>query len=156
MADRDTTAWHGIVRVAVMRPGQPPRFATFRNRLTDAGLNLMRDLLIGAIADGRVRYVALGLDDTPPADGDVALGAEIHREAVTVQTAEGIGEAFHRAFIDTDEANVAIRELGWYATPAATAAVDSGVLVARVLYTHDKDAGESLYVERTDQFVRGA
>lgn len=54
--------WRGAVRV-VVRDARTGRFVggrSFHNLITNAGLNLLRDGLIGAVTDTQIHYVALG------------------------------------------------------------------------------------------------
>ncbi|MGZ6321555.1 MAG: hypothetical protein ACXWQR_19905 [Ktedonobacterales bacterium] len=148
--------WTGTIRVVIRdRRG---RFAkgggTFKNLIVDAGLNLMRDALIGAATDVRIRYVALGTSSTAPASSDTRLGTEVFRKPVTSQIAGGsAGQAITTVYISPQDANVGIQEIGWFAGPSATATANSGVMIARVLYAHTHTNLESINIQRADSGI---
>lgn len=121
------------------------------NQIKTVGLNLIRDALNGA--DAEIKYLAWGTDSTANALGQTKLVAESGRKAVTTQVAGGTGVMVTTTYIAPYEAIVSIEELGWFAGAAATATVDTGVLVSRVLYSRAKTALESIQVVRTDTFT---
>lgn len=117
--------------------------------VTDAALAAVAKLIAGEMADAlQITYVAVGTDDTPPTASDTKLGAELFRKPYTTQSRS-------TAVVDTilylapSEAVGHIKEVGWFAGDA-TAAADSGLLVARTLYDHDKTALESIQIDATD------
>lgn len=147
-------AWKGLVRVEVRGP-RGLEVVEFANLITDAGLNYIRDLLDGAISgDTAIRYIALGDSSTLPAASDTKLGNEIFRKQITQQTTPGTGQLQTICYIAPYECAQQIEEIGWFAGPGATSAKDSGVLVARVLYSRNKTNLESLQITRTDTFGR--
>ena len=141
--------WKGVVRITVRRPGSRGIVTVIENIITDDG----RDLLAAALWDGsalpEITYLAVGDDDTTPVVGDTALGNERFRKVVTASTAGGTGEAITTTYLAPFDANFQIEELGFYGG-AASEAAGSGTLIARVLYSKDKDNLESIQVERTD------
>ena len=143
--------WAGRVRVKVLGPGGE-LLGEWQgaNLITAAGLDLLVSALRDNTVDAEIRYLAWGDDSTPPAAGDTALGNELGRKVVTLQEAGGTGECVTTVYLAPQDANEAIEELGWYAGPDATATPDSGILVARVLYSHTKTVLESIQVERSD------
>lgn len=152
----------GEVTIRRVAPdGRTLEVVTIPNRLKDGYLDILAAALRGD--DAGCRYVALGTDDTPNDAGNDAaatLGAEVARFSIDSQHGDlGLGITFTRRYLSQADADgVNIREIGWFFGPDATAAADSGVLGARILYTHNKGANgpESLYIDRTDTIVRGA
>jgi hypothetical protein len=127
--------------------------ASFRNLITNAGKNLDRDGYAGSVTDRTIKYCALGTGTSAPAGGDVALGAEASRFAITSYAPGSTGVLVTTANVAPNEAvGTVIGELGWFAGAAATSAAGSGVLVARVLYSHTKTASEALSIQRTDTY----
>jgi len=114
--------------------------------LTDAYANLRRDAALDGTTDIRVYYLAIGTDSTAPAASDTQLGAEVFRKAITASEAgAGAGESIFTLYLSPQEAiGVAIAEVGWFAGSSASATANSGVLVARGLYSHTKTANESI------------
>lgn len=145
--------WAGLVRIAIRdeRTGRVKLFVG-HNLITDVGKDYLAGMLAGLHSVGIV-YMALGSSSTAPASADIRLGAEFFRKAITTQAqTAGTKNLLSRTYVASYEANTAISEIGWYAGPAASGTTDSGVLIARVLYSHTKLVTESLQVDRTDQF----
>lgn len=127
------------------------------NLITDVGLNMLRDALSGAIADGEIKYVALGSGNTAPANGQTQLVTEEFRKAVTSQANQATaGELETILFVADTEANTfTTEEIGWFAGTAASGTADTGVMIARVLYSRAKTNLESWTIRRLDQIKRG-
>lgn len=149
---RERLPWAGMVTVTHRTPdGRVLHVARFGNLITDAGKDLLAASLRTAGNVAEIRYVAWGTGSTAPDPSDVALDTEVGRKIVTVQSAGGgVGECDTTVYLAPGQANVAIEELGWFAGSAATAAAGTGVLLARVLYSHTKTNLESIQVDRTD------
>lgn len=130
-------------------------FQEFHNLITTVGLNMMRDVLYGDVADGEIKYMAIGDDNTAPALADTTLGNETFRKARTSQSKPGAGQQTYVQYIDPTEAIGVIEEFGWFAGAAAGAGADTGIMVSRTLYSRVKTALESIQIERTDTFVEG-
>lgn len=126
------------------------------NLISDGGLNYVRDLLDGTIGstDTAIKYIALGSSNVAPAPGQTQLGNEVFRKAVTKQEALGTGQLRTVVYIAPYEANQQIEEIGIFAGPDATEAANSGVMIARVLYSRLKTNLESWQIERTDTIGR--
>lgn len=148
-------SWAGRIKITTYYKNGKVEVDEFENIITDAGLNLLRDLLIGEVSDGRIKQIALGGSNTAPAAGDTALGDEQFRKQVTIQQADGTGRAETIAYINPNEANFQIEEIGWFAGADAAASAGSGVMVARVLYSKNKTQLESVQIDRVDVFERG-
>jgi hypothetical protein len=130
---------------------------TFPNLITDAGLDAFASALRnGNGVDLQVRYLSLGASSTAPANGDTALGDERYRKSVTARSRPSTGVMLSSTYISPGEANSTsfdIEELGWWiGNPTTT--LGSGTLLAHVLYSRAKVAGEALQVDRTDTISR--
>lgn len=125
----------------------------FHNLITTVGLNMVRDMLAGDVADGEIKYTAVGTGSAAPAIGDTTLDTESFRKATTSTSKPGDGQFRHVVYIAPAEAVVAIEEIGWFAGAAAGAGAGSGIMISRVLYSRNKTAIESIQVERTDTFA---
>lgn len=134
--------WRGQVRVIAR--GVDGRVSVWEgpNQITDAGRAKLAAALRGEPVE--ITHVALGADNTPPSPGDVALGDERFRKPVTAQSAgPGVGQTVTTVYIAPGEANgFPIEEIGWFTA--------DGTLIARVLYSREKTALESLQIDRTD------
>ncbi len=146
--------WSGTFSIIITTPTRQ-KVVHLQNMITDTGLNYIRDLLDGSInPPTEIRYIALGSSNTPPTASDVKLGNEFFRKQVTKQELPGPGQIASTVYIAPYEANRQIEEIGVFAGPDATAAKDSGVLIARVLWSHLKTELESLQIVRTDTISR--
>lgn len=140
--------WSGRVRITTRYADGTEEVEEFENLITNDGLDLLASALGGV--DSEIKYMAWGTDNTAPAAGDSTLVAESGRKVVTSQAAGSTGVYTTTTYLAPQEANVSIEELGWFAGASASATADSGVLVARVLYSRAKSDLESITVERTD------
>ena len=151
---RARIGWQGLVGVSVYRNAQLIGRTEIRNLITDVGLNLLRDVLKGDVQDAQIKYLAWGDSATSPASGDTALGNEEGRRQITSRSASATGVLLQTVIIASTEANDQIEELGFFAGGDASGTADSGVLVARVLYSRLKSDQESIQVDRTDTLAR--
>jgi hypothetical protein len=150
---KEKNCWQGKVRITIFRDGQIISLTELKNLITDAGLNLLISALAGE-NDATIKYIALGNDGSTPTNSDTKLGNEFFRKPITKQET-GLGSIITTTYIAPGEANIyTVKEIGWFAGENATSTKDSGVLIARVLYTHAKNEKESLVIERTDALVR--
>lgn len=154
MTDMANLLWEGTFQIIIESPYKR-RVISLHNMITDAGLNYMRDLLDGTInPPTSIQYIALGTSSTPVSASDTKLGNEVFRKAVTKQEKLGTGQVQTICYIAPYEANFQIEEIGVFAGPDATEEKDSGVLIARVLWSHLKNELESLQIVRTDTIGR--
>ena len=132
-----------------------------KNTITNLLFNLYRDALAGDLAnilDMQIKHQAIGDDDgTILALGvtNTTLGNEVYRIPLTSDSKPAIGQ-YNTVFYLAPALGVGwIREIGWYAGIAsldwgAGAGKDTGTLIARVYWVHDKTALESIQFERLD------
>ncbi len=147
-------SWKGTWRVIARRSGRRGHLTEGEdewspNLITDDGKDLMAEAMRDASALPEITWVALGDDNATPAAGDSLLGNETFRKQMTTQVAGATGVSVSTVYVAPAENNVQIEEIGWFAGPA-TGSADSGILVARILYSRLKDNLESLQIERTD------
>jgi hypothetical protein len=93
------------------------------NLVVDAGLDLLRDLVYGDAAVPS--HGAVGTDNTAPAAGDVALGAEVFRDQISQRTKQAAGLVI-KFVVGSQQANgLTLREAGLFN------AASSGIMYAR-------------------------
>lgn len=116
--------------------------------MTNAGINLLRDGMRGLQTNTQILYVAVGTSNTAPAATDTQLGAEVFRKALTSSTnGAAAGEGIFTLYLSPqDVVGTAIAEVGWFAGSSASGTANSGVLIARGLYSHTKTANESINI----------
>jgi len=115
---------------------------------------MMRDVLRGTVLDGKIKYLAWGSSASAIVLTDGNLVAEYGRKVITQQSVSTTGRVLTTTYVSpNDAAGTTIRELGWFAGVAATMTANTGILVAKILYTKIKTNLESIQVDRTDIFT---
>jgi len=133
--------------------GKIIHIAEFKNLLMTVGKNMMRDVLGGVVTDGQIKYLAVGTDATAPAIGQTILVAEGFRKITTSRSYPSTGVIKTIHYLSPDDAVINIREMGWFAGAAATASANTGIMIARILYSRNKTNLESITVERQDSIT---
>ena len=112
-----------------------------KNLVTDVGEELFMKWMNGEAAD-IITYCAVGTDNTPPAEGDVALGAEIDRLEITDQSRAG-ATITYSTFFASGDANGAWEEEGLFNAAVA------GTMVTHTLFaaTVNKDVTKTCTVD---------
>lgn len=158
MNEKVITGWLGQWELEIRENDKIKEIVPLRhNLITDAGLNMFRDALKGDVTDCQIKYVGLGNDATAPANGDTKLVAEQFRKIVTSQNVDPVtaGKLYTEVYIADTEANAfKCEEVAWFAGSAAAVAADSGIMIARVLYSRQKSSTESWVFRRTDTLQR--
>lgn len=151
MKVKSRIGWQGKIKVIVYGQGFIKEVIELQNTLPNISLNMVRNALKGTVSDLKIKYLAWGSDDTAPTENDTQLGAEFGRKQVTQQVDGGDGELITTTYISPFEGNEEIiEELGWFGGASANGDPNTGILIARVLYSRAKTTAESLQVERTD------
>lgn len=120
--------------------------------VTTAGRNLFAAAAAGTDVC-QITYVAVGTGNTTPNINDKKLVAESSvsgaRKSIansgTAAAGTNPGEVLINITLQApDASNVAIQEIGFFGGKSATSTKDSGVLIARALYSHTKLPTEQL------------
>jgi hypothetical protein len=113
---------------------------------TNAFFNQIRDALRAGTSSEEITWVAVGTSATAPAATDTQLGAEVFRKVLTTDAAgAAAGEGLFTLYLAPGDAvGVVIAEVGWFSGPSAGSGANTGVLVARALYSHTKVITESI------------
>lgn len=125
-----------------------------KNRIMDAALTAYASCLLGATTDIEIKYLALGTGTTPVTNADVSMSAELFRTADTSLTASAVGVIESSFIVQAAEAVGTIEEIGIFAGSGATGTADTGTLLARALWHHEKTNSEELTITRTDTIRR--
>ena len=146
--------WHLNVRITVRDlSGNIIEQVEKKNLIVNVGLNMVRDVLAGDVTDGEIKVIGIGTDATAPAVGQTQLIAEVFRKARTSDSKPAVGQYESVWYIAPAEAVVNIREVGFFAGAAALVGTpNSGIMIARILYSRNKTALESIQFERLDSF----
>ncbi|HEY3273878.1 MAG TPA: hypothetical protein VGJ92_08960 [Methanocella sp.] len=118
--------------------------------ITTTGRNLLRDSLTGSNAI--MTYLAWGNGTSDPTPGQTRLDNEIGRLQITSYSPIANGTEKIITKIPAEQGNTSIKELALFGGPGATSARDSGVMLARVLYSRTKTNLESWQVDVTTIF----
>ena len=156
---KDSTGWLGQweLVVADTHGNILERTGLVPNLLMDVGLNMIRDALNGTVTDLEIKFVALGSSNTAPANGQTQLAAEQFRKPVTAQNVlAGVGALETLLYIPEFEANdFMTQEIGWFSGTNASSTTNTGLMIARVLYSRQKNSGEQWTLRRVDTIRRG-
>jgi hypothetical protein len=126
-----------------------------KNRITNAGLNLLRNALNGEVTSCEIKYLALGTSSSTVSDTDTQLGGEIFRAPFVTTTKPDIGQLEKTVVILDNEAVGQIEEIGIFAGVTASSTTNSGIMISRVLYSRNKTNLESIQIVRRDSIQRG-
>lgn len=144
----------GEVRVEVRRHGRLVRVDVVPNLIVDGFLEEVSKHERGVGVDLQISYVATGDSTTAVANGDTQLGNERFRKQATKQTDAGAGKTTTELFVGTGEANFQWEEIAFFCG-SASATTNSGTMVARILYSHNKTSSETVTISRTSTVARG-
>ena len=147
--------WLGEYEIIVTHHDGKIEIEKLNNRITNAGLNMLRDALKGDVTDLELKYIALGTGETTINDADTQLGAEGFRSTFVKKESPGIGILKSTALVLDNESVFHIKELAIFAGATATATTNTGIMVSRILYDRDKTNLESIQFVRTDTIDRG-
>lgn len=153
MKNRERNGWLGEYEIMTTYKDGTRSREQLKNRITDAGLNMIRDAFLGERNDLQLKYFALGDSDLPLEDNQTQLGNERFRTVFVDQKPTGIGKTQSTAIVLDNEAVFSIREIGIFAGPATDEA-DSGIMISRILWNRDKTNLESIQFVRTDTLSR--
>lgn len=126
------------------------------NRLMDFVLSQYRYIFQGIATDCQIKYLLLGTGTTPVTNTDTQLANEVMRLPVLNQT-EWSTDTLVTDFtlLNTDLIGVTITEMGIACGASATATVNTGNLMSRVLCNIPKTADMEINFQRQDDLVRG-
>lgn len=146
----DKLGWQGTFNIKT-KDGEE----IIKNRIMDVALTELLKVLTGDTTDMELKYLAVGTDSTPITDNDTQLGNEIFRTQFTSSSVTGTAELTSLAIILEAEAIGTIEEIGIFAGSTATATVNSGILVSRILWHRVKTSSDEIQFTRIDRIVRG-
>lgn len=112
-----------------LRTGRTALVDEGHNLVTAVGLNLIRDRIRGVSGTDPLSHMAVGTNNTAPASGNTALGAEVFRDVYT-QVSLGTASLVIRYYLGPNDANGnTLQEAGLFN------ASSGGVLYARRLFS---------------------
>jgi hypothetical protein len=147
--------WIGEYEIVIRHKDGTEIREKLKNRLTNAGLNMVRDALNGDLTDIKLKYLALGDSKIAIDDTQTQLGNERFRTPFIKYDKPATGQLKTTAIAKDNEAVFQIEEIGIFAGSTATSAANTGILVSRILYSRNKTNLESIQFIRTDTFNRG-
>lgn len=142
--------YKGKVHIDVIKNNIITDTTDIDNMITDAWITLVTSAFMKPPVDLEIKYIAIGDGTTAPAASDTQLENERFRKALTKQQRLATGQIDSTTYIAPYEANFTIQEVGFFGGSSATKEVNSGTMVARVLYYKPKNDLESLQIVRSD------
>jgi len=115
---------------------------------TTAGLNALRDANSGA-TNPKVFYIALGDDATAVSTSHTKLINERFRKAITTYATGATGIITAQIYVEPTEAvGITVREVGVFVGSTASSAANTGIMLARMLYSpeHTKLGTENMVI----------
>lgn len=151
----EKNGWNGKFDIFIKSGDEWQHDKTIYNMITDIGLNFFRDALRGTITNAEITYIAVGTGSTAVSASDTQLANEIFRKPVYSKSAIGTGALQTIGILTEAEAVANIQEIGIFAGTTASAVVNSGAMISRILYSRNKTNLESIQIQRTDTISRG-
>jgi hypothetical protein len=124
------------------------------NLITNEALDQMAEILQGTSPDIEIKYLAVGTSNAAVTGSETTLGAEIFRTPIANQYKGATGKIVSEFTILNTEAVDQLEEIGIFGGTTASATTDSGLLIARVLWSKNKTADEEISIRRIDQIAR--
>jgi len=155
MISNSLNGWLGEWEIIITHKDGTIEKEKLKNRITNVGLNMLRDALYGDVSDCEIKYIALGTDDTALNDADTQLGSEEFRTEDISKVKPSVGRVQNTYIVTDNEAVVNIREIGLFAGATAGAGADTGIMISRILWSRDKTNLESIQFVRIDTIARG-
>lgn len=141
--------WTGMVVRTIRKKNHIPDIALFTYA---AQFSSARTVNIGDNL-----YVCLGTDSTAAADGNVNLGAETLRKAVTVNESASVVASIYAYFTSSEVGGSTFREIGLKGngnTTTASASANSGILFSRSAQTIAVPGSQGLQAQYDLTFSR--
>lgn len=128
-----------------------------KNEITNNAKDEIIKPLYGDTPDMEIKELAIGDGTSTPAATNTILDNEVYRISdTTVPARTGIGENTTEFVLRGTEFTGQINEIGIFAGSGALpwgagAGKDTGLLISRVLWSHDMLASEEIYFQRIDE-----
>lgn len=150
----DVLGWGGTFDVVVKENGIPTEEHHINNRLTNAALNKIINILDNIDPDLDIKYVAIGTSNAALNDTDTQLGAEIFRAQFDTSDNTATGTFVTTFTVLDSEAVGDWEEIGIFCGDSATGTANTGTMLSRILFSRTKTALEEISITRTDKVVR--
>lgn len=148
---REFITVNGIVKITKRNIyGKIIGVSTYKNIVTNKGLQLIGDLLIDDATEG-ITYFALGSNTTDPTVNDIKLGTETFRKQIAFRSRENQTITLS-SYLTTSEANAIHKELGHFGN-GATGVADSGDLFNHTEINETKTVAVTWTIEQTFTFA---
>ena len=136
--------------------GEILRHDHIKNRIMNTALNAYANILLGTTPDMEIKYFAVGSDDTAVTNSQTQLVSESFRTAIMPGTlsSTGTGEVTSEFYIIDSEAVGQIEEIGFFCGSSATSSADTGTMLSRILWSHNKTSLEEIEIIRVDTIAR--
>jgi len=118
------------------------------NQITNLALIEIAKPLYAGVPNLEIKYLAIGTSSTPPTASNVQLGTEVFRTADIALSTTGTGVVTSQFTILAADYTGSISEIGIFGGTTATAAVNSGTLISRILWSYTKLATEELFFQK--------
>lgn len=139
----------GDLLIRVVRDGTLVKTEIVHNTITNNAFDEIIKPLYGIAADMEIKYLGYGSGTSTPDATQTELDTELGRVADIGLARSDVGQVVSEFLIPS--ATVAtINELAIFAGSTSSGYADTGLMIARVLWAHDKVAGEEIFIQRVD------
>lgn len=149
------SGWIGEFKIIIKHKNGSIEEDYIKNRITNAALDAIINILDNLDPDLDIKYLAIGDDNSPIDDNDTTLGNEIFRAQFDTSNNDAIGQFTTTFTVLDSEAVGQWEEIGIFCGDAATASANTGTMLSRILYSRDKTSLEEIQFTRIDKVVRG-
>jgi hypothetical protein len=151
---QNKTEWNGKFIITIKNKTDT-EVIEIKNVITNTGLNMIRDALAGLLTDGQLKYLAVGTSSTAISFTDTQLGGEFFRTQFVDQNVTSTGVLNSNTILLENEGVGQIQEIGIFAGSTASSAINSGIMISRILFSRNKTNLESIQFQRVDTIGRG-
>jgi len=150
----ETTGYMGQFIITAKYKDGTEETETIYNRVTDKYLNAAINILDGITPDYEIKYFAIGDNASAVTDNPVSLGNEIFRTPVLTSNNNATGQFTTTFTILDSEAVFTWQEVGVFCGSAATATLNTGNCLTRILYNKVKTTLQEISITRVDKIRR--
>ncbi|MFW9878285.1 MAG: hypothetical protein ACFFG0_34825 [Candidatus Thorarchaeota archaeon] len=145
--------WSGKYEIWSIKNNKRKKIADIDNLIVNWAKNTLATALMGTdyvMENVKIKYLAIGDDNTAPLGSDSTLVNEVFRTPFVSQSNTSTGEITSEFYILDSDYSGSIKEIGLFGGNSATATTDTGNLLSRALWSYTKSASEEIYIKRID------
>jgi hypothetical protein len=149
---KDKYNWNGLYKITVFDKNLNKiiREDVVNNTITNNARDEIIKPLYAATPNIEIKYLGIGTGTTASSAADTKLENEQFRTADNSLSRMNVGTVESGFTIQDTDYTGNICEIGIFCGSSATATKDTGTLLSRINWSHNKTADEEIYFERLD------